>query len=170
MSKILLHQRHRNASGSNRLPISEQGGDQLCQGVRQGGVALAGQVHEISGIELRPRLVGVQEVTARLLRHPLEVGGELPGLLHAAVAHGAHLVRHRGGEDAFPNDGRRNDEDVGLSAGAPALRGLGRSGTRRRIPRLMAKAFMPKRSLLSLVPSMTISRLTGSWLVRQGQR
>ena len=125
MSKILLHQRHRNASGSNRLPISEQGGDQLCQGVRQGGVALAGQVHEISGIELRPRLVGVQEVTARLLRHPLEVGGELPGLLHAAVAHGAHLVRHRGGEDAFPNDGRRNDEDVGLSAGAPALRGLG---------------------------------------------
>ena len=42
--------------------------------------------------------------------------------------------------------------------------------TRRRIPRLIAKAFMPKRSLLSLVPSMMISRLTGSWLFRQGQR
>ena len=125
MSKILLHQRHRNASGSNRLPISEQGRDQLCQGVRQGGVALAGQVHEIDGIELRPHLVCVQEVTARLLRHPLEVGGELPGLLHAAVAHGAHFVRHRGGEDAFLNDGRRDDENIGLSAGTPALRGLG---------------------------------------------
>lgn len=42
--------------------------------------------------------------------------------------------------------------------------------TRRSMPRPMQAALAPKRSLVSLVPNMMMSRLTGSWLFRQGYR
>ena len=56
-----------------------QMGDQLCQRVGHGFVALTGQVHAIDVVEFTAQLLCVQKVAADQIALLLVVAGQLPG-------------------------------------------------------------------------------------------
>lgn len=62
-------------------------GDHLTEGLCQGGMAFACQVHMVHGVKLAAHLPGVQECDTQqfaLLGIPL---GQLPGLFHTVLSH-----------------------------------------------------------------------------------
>ena len=106
---------------ASTLFILQKTGNMLCQILCQGGVALAGQVNVVHGVELGTQILSIQEVNAAQVALFLIILGQLQGLFPAATAHGD---THGAFKHAFSDGGRCDHQNVGLRI-APALYRLG---------------------------------------------